>query len=402
MKVDPTRWLTRSAAVSKVRRAEPAGDLPRQPDGETGDGAASPSPPTDNLVASGFDDGAKLAEYGRIEAFDGRYVSGWYFGTSGRSPGLTIKLDDEVLCGTLANLSRMDVAGANPQAPERCGFFADLGRHAILDRCADLADLYARFRILSPSGAQLAHLYNDPFAIPAPGVSKADLSSLDGVERGVVNGWATSSKRKGPLLIHVLVDGILQGAARTNLHREDIGALTGDYNTGFAFFLSPRFQDGRRHTVSCLFADTGEHLANSPRDIVIASKFGDEADHAAVLAGSFFKLQQELVSLRDKIEVAATTGVSYFVNYPFFQDVVRPSGATLARLKKRDLGPDPALFSIVMPTYKTDPDVLRMAIDSVVAQTDRHWDVIYSDEDKICLDSNVVEPRHRSAFARLS
>ena len=55
------------------------------------------------------------------------------------------------------------------------------------------------------------------------------------------------------------------------------------------------------------------------------------------------------------------------------------SGATLARLKKGELGPDPALFSIVMPTYKTDPDILRMAIDSVVAQTDRHWELVISD-----------------------
>ena len=155
--------------------------------------------------------------------------------------------------------------------------------------------------------------------------------------------------------------------------------MTGNYNAGFAFFLSPQFQDGRRHTVSCIFADTGEHLANSPKDVLIASKFVDEADEAAFLADSFFKLQREIGPFRDLIKVSAATGVSHFGNYPFYQDVVHPSGATLARLKKRELGPDPVLFSIVMPTYKTDPDILRMAIDSIVAQTNRHWELIISD-----------------------
>ena len=205
------------------------------------------------------------------------------------------------------------------------------------------------------------------------------MSSLDEVDRGVVKGWAVGAKRNTPLLIHVFVDGLLQGAAQTGMHREDIGGLTGDYNAGFAFFLSPHFQDGQRHTVSCIFAETGDHLVNSPRDLLIASKFSDEADKAAFLVDSFFKLQREIESFRDQIKVTAAAGVSYFVNYAFFQDVVHASGATLARLKKRELGPDAALFSIVMPTYKTDPHILAMAIDSVVAQTDRHWELVISD-----------------------
>ena len=340
---------------------------------------AGPTPPTDNLVASGFDE-QDAPEYGRIEKFDGRYLYGWYFDTIKQQRGLTIMFDDKVLCGTLANHSRMDVVDANPQAPERCGFFADLERFSIFDRCVDLGDLYTRMKVVTTSGAQLAHCYSDPFATAGAAVGTTQpMSSLDGVERGVVNGWAVSSKRNSPVLIHVLVDGLLQGAARTNLHREEIGALTGDYNAGFAFFLSPQFQDGRRHTVSCVFAETGEHLANSPKEVLIASKFGDEADRAAVLTDSFFKLQREIAAFRDEIKVTATTGISYFVNYPFFQDVVHPSGATLARLKKRELGPNPVLFSIVMPTYKTDPDILRMAINSVVAQTDRHWELVISD-----------------------
>ena len=339
----------------------------------------NPVPPTDNLVAQGFDEQG-APEYGRIEAFDGRYLSGWYFDKANKTRGLTITFDDKALCGTLANLSRMDVVGANPQAPERCGFFVDLARFAILDRCADLGELYARMKVVSASGAQLAHVYGDPFASAGVTIDTMQpLSSLDGVERGVVNGWAVGPKPGAALLIHVIVDGLLQGAARTNLYREDIGGMTGNFNAGFAFFLSPHFQDGRRHTVSCLFADTGEHLANSPKDVLIASKFGDEGDRAAVLAESFFKLQREIESFRDQVKVTAAAGVSYFVNYPFFQDVVHASGATLARLRKRDIGPAPALFSIVMPTYKTDPDILRMAIDSVVAQTDRHWELVISD-----------------------
>ena len=217
----------------------------------------NPVPPTDNLVAQGFDEQG-APEYGRIEAFDGRYLSGWYFDKANKTRGLTITFDDKALCGTLANLSRMDVVGANPQAPERCGFFVDLARFAILDRCADLGELYARMKVVSASGAQLAHVY-----------TMQPLSSLDGVERGVVNGWAVGPKPGAALLIHVIVDGLLQGAARTNLYREDIGGMTGNFNAGFAFFLSPHFQDGRRHTVSCLFADTGEHLANSPKDVLI-------------------------------------------------------------------------------------------------------------------------------------
>ncbi len=351
--------------------------------GESGASApevkADPTPPTDNLVMSGVNEQG-AAEYGRIEAFDGRYLSGWYFDKVKQARGLTITFDDKVLCGTLANLSRMDVVGANPQAPERCGFFVDLGRFAILDRCADLGELYTRMKVVSASGAQLAHLYSDPFkAVSATIDTTQPMSSLEGIERGVVNGWAVGPKRTTPQLIHVLVDGLLQGAARTGLYREDVGALFGDYNAGFAFFLSPQFQDGRHHTVSCIFADTGEHLVDSPKDVLIASKSGDEANKASILVDSFFKLQREIESFRDQIKITAAAGVSYFVNYPFFQDVVQPSGATLARLKKRELGPNPVLFSIVMPTYKTDPDILAMAMDSVVAQTDQHWELVISD-----------------------
>ena len=380
MKFPLTRRLKESDARAKVDSVFKGQGGSQPPSMASADPTPVPVPPTDNLVASGFDDQFDAAEYGRIEAFDGRYLSGWYFHTIKQTHSLSITLDDKVLCGTLATLSRMDVAGANPKAPERCGFFVDLGRFAILERCADLSELYARMKVVSASGAQLAHFYSDPFKTVSATIDTTQpMSSLDGVERGVVNGWAVGPKRTTPLLIHVLVDGLLQGAARTGRHREDIGALTGNFNAGFAFFLSPQFQDGRRHTVSCIFADTGEHLANSPKDVLIASKFGDEADKAAVLADSFFKLQREIASFRDQIKITAAAGVSYFVNYPFFQDVVHPSGATLARLKKRELGPDPALFSIVMPTYKTAPDILAMAIDSVVAQTDRHWELVISD-----------------------
>ena len=338
-----------------------------------------PTPPTDNLVASGFEVQG-VSEYGRIEAFDGRYLCGWYFEVAKGSRRLTITFDDKVLCEVLADLSRMDVVGANPQAPERCGFFVDLGRFAILDRCADLGELYARMKVVTASNTQLAHCYIDPFGPPHAEIdSLQQKSSFDEVARGLVCGWAVGPKRNVSVLIHVLVDGLFQGTARTGLRREDIGLLNGGYNAGFAFFLSPHFQDGRHHTVSCIFAETGEHLVNSPKDVRIASEFSDKADRAAVLVDSFFKLQHEIKSFRDLIKVSAAADVSHFINYPFFQDVVHPSGATLARLKKREVGPDPVLFSIVMPTYKTDPDILRMAIDSVVAQTDQHWELVISD-----------------------
>ena len=118
------------------------GGSPPPPAPETSVGATPvPAPPADDLVASGFDDKTTANEYGRIEAFDGRYLSGWYFDLINKSHSLTIMFDDKVLCGTLANLSRMDVVGANPHSPDRCGFFVDLGQPANISPCNALADL---------------------------------------------------------------------------------------------------------------------------------------------------------------------------------------------------------------------------------------------------------------------
>ena len=86
------------------------GSLSSKGEKTTSDVQAGPTPPTENLAAAGFDvEGAP--EYGRIEAFDGQYMHGWYFNREKQVRNLTITFDDKILCGTLANLSRMDVAG---------------------------------------------------------------------------------------------------------------------------------------------------------------------------------------------------------------------------------------------------------------------------------------------------
>ena len=350
-----------------------------------GDGSPSsavlPKPPSTNLVASGVDEAeASTTEFGRIEKFDGRYMVGWYFDHLTKSHALQIKLDDEILCGTLANLSRMDVVAANPKAPEKCGFFVDLIHHEILRKCPDLESLYARMKVMPLSGKQLAHCYDSPFsAALKPAVVNRKVSNFDGVENGVATGWAVPTNGNIAPLIHILIDGRMQGSARTSLYREDVGGMTGFYNSGFAFFISPRFLDGGYHSIECHFADTGEHIFGSPKDVLLKSTSSDEINQAAELANGLVAIEDQVRRLREKINFVASSGVSYFANYMFYQDIVQTHKSNLARLKKREIAPGAALFSIVMPTYKSDQRILEKAIDSVVAQTDILWELVISD-----------------------
>lgn len=332
----------------------------------------------DGRVPSSFED-RNATEFGCVEAFDGSYLAGWYFELASNVRHLSVIFDGKVLCGTLANLSRMDVVEADARAPEKCGFFVDLKQYALLDRCADNDDLRGRLKVMSASGTSLGLCFEDPFLMRAQ-LSELNsyMSNFDSVDGGTVKGWAVAPNATS-VEIHVAVDGILQGTAKTKYVRQDVADLTGSANAGFVFALPARFQDGRRHSVTCTFADTGEPLVGSPKDVLLMSTFEEGSARASVLVDGFLRLQREVESLREQIKSSAMVGVSYFANYTLYQDLVSTSKTTLARLRRKDLDADAPLFSIVMPTYKTDPVVLEKAIDSVVAQTDRHWELVISD-----------------------
>jgi GT2 family glycosyltransferase len=76
-------------------------------------------------------------------------------------------------------------------------------------------------------------------------------------------------------------------------------------------------------------------------------------------------------------------------------DATRPSRRLLARLRRRTWPLHSPKFTVIMPVYNVREEWLRQAVESVIAQTYPHWQMI-------CINDNSTEPHIRPTLDELA
>ncbi len=80
---------------------------------------------------------------------------------------------------------------------------------------------------------------------------------VDVYENGMARGWAIHLNRRGPIRIHVLIDGQEVAAVEAASPRPDLGSLikSGEQIIGFTFDVPKLYLDGQARALSFRFPD---------------------------------------------------------------------------------------------------------------------------------------------------
>jgi GT2 family glycosyltransferase len=212
------------------------------------------------------------------------------------------------------------------------------------------------------------------------------VGQVDGLRDGAVRGWLylqdrVTGTRQGNLQVLITMQGhpIAQIAARE--FRADVATAHGcSPNCGFSFFPPAELVAGRTVELDVRAIPSGDALAGSP----VRVNFASFETVAAIreLHEATDKIFAEMWLLRERLRRLAP-GQTYTVeNYdPWARQYQRALAAAPNHLKGLlPVDRPPPLVSIVCPVYRPRLADFVAAVQSVLAQTYAHWELLIVDD----------------------
>ena len=206
---------------------------------------------------------------------------------------------------------------------------------------------------------------------------------VDGLHNDKIRGWVVRKHHRtgdyeGRLSVKVICNGVSIGEICADLPRIDVAREQGcDPEVGFEFKLPPHCRTGQEFEFVFRALPEGEELAGCP----VAARFRsteniDEINRLTETVGELcakaFMLQRQV---RNMLPIADATVHNYDAWARRYLTRLREKMAALPSLPEM-----PPLVSIVMPTYKTNLAHLTAAIETVLGQTYRNWELIIVDD----------------------
>lgn len=207
---------------------------------------------------------------------------------------------------------------------------------------------------------------------------------LDGIKRGVLRGWALQSTRKTPrrggVLLKITVDGAQIAQVRADRYRGDVAAaLNCDPNCGYEVVLPTRLRSSAPRQFRAFILPDGKEVDGSPYVTSIANDLLET--RLVDIADTIGRLQKELTQLRNDIHDIIPRPSHNLSGYDIW---ARHYQADLrSRLVKARLETpltDEPLVSVLCPTYKPLMRDFEAAIESVIGQSYRNWELIIVDD----------------------
>lgn len=214
--------------------------------------------------------------------------------------------------------------------------------------------------------------------------SMAHFGRTDGLHDGAIRGWAlrherTSGRKEGGLQVLISFNGQPVAQLAAGEFRADVAEAHGaDPNCGFAFVPPPDLFGGKTVEVRCRTVPAGIELDNSPCHVT----FPD--------AGVSGKLQEILKSTEEMFVDLWTLRAELKRLLPGEEFNIHRYDAW-ARAYARHLAAAPApepladspsapLVSVICPAYRPREKDFVAAVESVIAQTYRNWELIIIDD----------------------
>jgi GT2 family glycosyltransferase len=310
-------------------------------------------------------------------------VRGWAYARSATEVPvvLDVFIDDEFQFSVTCDAERADVLSAGHPNP-KVGLIAQVpsryfdGNSHVLELRSQPDDP-RRFETNQGHG-RARQVFNIP--------THAIVGQVDGLRNGAVGGWVFRRDRgagtmSGGLQVLVTMQGqpVAQITARGS--RADVAAAHGcDANCGFAFYPPAQMVAGRTVEFDFRVIPGGHALTGSP----VRVNFPSLETVAAIrdLQEATDKIFAELWLLRDRLR-RMTPGETYTVEY--YDPWAREYQKTLATAPDRLDGllsadASPPLVSIVCPAHRPRLSDFVAAVESVLAQTYPHWELIIVDD----------------------
>lgn len=238
--------------------------------------------------------------------------------------------------------------------------------------------------------------------LPAPDIS----GCLDEVTSSTIRGWAFDKARPDvPVSVDIYVNDTFVSRHIADHFRADLKAA--GLGSGRCAYLAPTpmsLFDGDSHIVRVIPTNQSRDLVNSPRLIRLPST--TPVQHIARLERQLrehlIDIQRQCAGFHAEAEhvasVERTSGVYYdwhdkFVRLSFEdrEDILR----SISRLRSYPT------ISILMPTYNTDPAMLRAAIESVRSQLYPHWQLCIADDNSTKEETIDVLREYAEADGRI-
>jgi GT2 family glycosyltransferase len=225
----------------------------------------------------------------------------------------------------------------------------------------------------SLSGAIAPSLF---FQFPSIAIS----GRVDGLHDGAIRGWVIrhdhiANRRSGGVEVLVTHLGQPIGQMRADQFRADVAeTLDCDPNCGFTFMPAISYAAGRSLDLRFRVLPDGPELEGSP----FLAQFPDQQTTRALsdLLGVADRLFTQMWDLRARIKSLLPSDQH---NLQTYDNWARIYQASLAQRLLPALATRP-LVSIICPTYRPRMKDFTAAVQSVIDQTYRHWELIIVDD----------------------
>ena len=211
-------------------------------------------------------------------------------------------------------------------------------------------------------------------------------SFIDGMKMGALRGWVqrvdpVDGNRVGGCHLLVTANGVRVAQVKADRYRGDVAAvLGGDPNCGFEVILPNSFRRGGQQTFRFVVTPDDVELAGSP----LTTSLVDDKLEARLLEiqATVDRLYGEINRLRVDVADVVPKPAYNLGDYDRwarrYYDRLRARVAS--QRSHEPLDSAQPLVSILVPTYKPMMSDFTAAVDSVIAQTYRNWELIIVDD----------------------
>ncbi len=344
--------------------------------------AASQAP---HRVASSF--------LGYVDSFSDGLARGW--GVDTRSPErptrLHVLVDRQEVAQVVCDQAREDVQAALGHPSGRLGFSFQLPPELVDGNPHTVSFRFGDRTVVPHLDEAGAETRQEEYGFTLH--RRFEMQSfIDGMKQGALRGWVQrvdplNGERGGGCHILVTAGGVRVAQVKADRYRGDVAAaLGGDPNCGFEIILPNAFRRGGQQTFRFVVTPDDVELAGSP---LTTSLVDDQLEARLIeIQATVDRLYGEIGRLR--------TNVADVVPKPAYNlgDYDRWARRYYDRLRARvsaerareaatvapgEVVPEP-LVSILVPTYKPMMSDFTAAVDSVLSQTYRNWELIIVDD----------------------
>jgi len=323
---------------------------------------------------------------GYFDAYENGIARGWAMDrrTPDRPTYLHVLIDRQEVARIACTISRPDVQASLQSPADKLGFefivppeFIDGQPHTLSFRFPDRS-LVPYVNPANPSTALEECAFD--------GIIRPEYQSfVDGVKQGALRGWLLSrdprtQQQKGGCLVQISANGMRLAQTRADRYRGDVAAALGcDPNCGFEYVIPQHLKGSTPRTYSVKVVPENEELNGSPFTTSIAD---DALESRLVdIADTIDRLHRELTTLRTEIRNAIPKPGYNLGDYDRWARAYYNSlRARIAQLRLTEGTLKEPLVSILVPTWRPLMSDFEAAIDSVIAQTYRNWELIIIDD----------------------